>query len=378
MRKTPHVLLDGNQVRLLRDGSEAFPAMLNAIEQAQEEINLEMYWFASDRTGLEFSEALSRAARRGVQVYLVYDAIGSLEANPLMFAAMRRAGVKVCEYNPIAPWRSHFRIARVNHRNHRKVLVVDNRLAFTGGINLGDAWASREAGGQNWRDDMIAVEGPAAAQFRELFFQTWKRFEGSDPDALNRPPPRTPPPRGDAIIRVLANHYLRDRRVIQRAYLRAVFQARRRVYITNSYFLPDRRVLRALLGAATRGVDVRIIVPALCDVLSVKLASQGTYETLLEAGVRIFEMQERGLHSKTAVVDSHWITIGSYNLDHRSWRFNLEINAEIRDAHLAKEMEAQFHRDLGFSKEIHLEEWQKRSTGRRMGERFFYLFRKLL
>lgn len=368
----------GNAVSILHDGEECFPAMLDAIEGAQEEVLLEMYWFHSDRIGMRFANALMEAAQRGVVVRVIYDAVGSWEAEDAMFDAMRNAGCEVHMFNPIAPWRKRFNIGVVNRRDHRKLLIVDGRTFFTGGVNIGDAWAPVEEGGGGWRDDMVLVEGPAATQARAIFLHTWRALGENPRHGDGWRPAAEPVPGADAPVRVLANFYRGDRLGIRREYLRRIRAARRFIYITNSYFVPDRAVRRSLANAARRGVDVRVLLPGEGDVLAIHYASRRLYDWLMRHGITLYEWQRTVLHSKSAVIDGIWSTVGTYNLDHRSWRFNLEVNVAVADPGVGGAMKARFEQDLEHSMPVSRRDWRFRPLSERMVESFFYLFRKLL
>ncbi|MBW2546571.1 MAG: cardiolipin synthase ClsB [Deltaproteobacteria bacterium] len=372
-------LVSGNRVTLLHDGEQAFPAMLEAIAEAKREILLEMYWFASDAVGRQFAEALIVKADAGVRVRVIYDAVGSIQSDRRMFASLRDAGCEVEEYNPIAPWRSRFRIGVVNNRDHRKLLVVDRQVGFTGGVNLGDEWAPVSAGGGGWRDDIIRIEGPAVEQMCDIFDYGWLRIV--EPQALVRhrfgPPIDTGDGQGSR-VRVLANHYFRERRAIRQAYLRRIESARRSVCIANSYFVPDGRIRRVLAQAVERGAEVRVIVPGKSDVPAVRHAARKLYGPLLQAGIQLYEWQGSILHSKTAVIDGRWCTVGTYNLDSRSLRFNLEVTAAVEDAAVAGAMEDRFNEDLEHAKPVSYDEWRRRPLHERMLDNFFYRFRRLL
>ncbi|MEM7138955.1 MAG: cardiolipin synthase [Myxococcota bacterium] len=372
-------LVSGNRVTLLRDGEHAFPAMLEAIEHAEHEILLEMYWFGSDRVGRTFAEALSRRAEAGVSVRVIYDAVGSVQSDGRMFAKMRSAGCEVEQYNPIAPWRRRFRIGVINHRDHRKLLVVDRAVGFTGGVNLGDEWAPVSEGGEGWRDDTIRIEGPAVQQMRSIFVDGWNRItQPQTSDRPSMPAPEHAPDSSGIRVRVLANHFFRDRRAIRRAYLRRIASATRSVRITNSYFIPDARIRRVLRQAAERGVDVRVIIPGKSDSFPARYAARRLYGRLLRAGIRLYEWHRSVLHSKTAIVDGDWCTVGTYNLDYRSWRFNLEVVAAVEDATVAGALERQFNEDLALAHEVSYDDWKRRPVAIRMLDRLFYMFRKML
>ena len=372
-------LVSGNRVTLLHDGKQAFPAMLEAIAEAKREILLEMYWFASDTVGQQFADALVSRAATGVKVRVIYDAVGSIQSDGRMFSRLRDAGCEVEQYNPIAPWRARFRIGVVNHRDHRKLLIVDRQVGFTGGVNLGDEWAPQSAGGAGWRDDTIRIEGPAVEQMCDIFDYGWLRIV--EPQTVAKPRFRPPVDTGDgrgSRVRVLANHYSHERRAIRQAYLRRIESAQRSVCITNSYFVPDGQIRRVLRRAVSRGAEVRVIVPGESDVLAVRHAARKLYGRLLEAGIQLYEWQGSILHSKTAVIDGRWCTVGTYNLDSRSLRFNLEVVAAVEDAAVAGAMEDRFNEDLEHTTPVSYEEWRRRPLHVRMLDDFFYRFHRLL
>lgn len=364
-------MIEGNRVELLHDGEACLAAMLDAIRGAQREVLLEMYWFGSDATGRRFADALSDKARQGVRVCITYDAVGSWEADRGMFDAMRGAGCAVREFNPLRKWRLRWRIG--NRRNHRKQLIVDGRVGMCGGVNLADPWAPISAGGLGFRDDLIVIQGPAVTEMRAIFFTT---FEGRKAArAARREPP--PPAAGSTRVVVLANDARRNRRSIERAYLRGIRAARRRVWIENSYFIPNWLVRRALSRAVKRGVDVRVVLPSKSDVPAVAYATRRLYATLLRHGIRLFEWAESVLHSKTAVVDD-WCTVGTHNLDYRSWIYNLEMNVLVDDAEVSQRLAARIQHAITTSVEVDVQAWKFRPLLERLLEHFFYRFRRLL
>ncbi|MBI2897163.1 MAG: cardiolipin synthase B [Deltaproteobacteria bacterium] len=365
----------GNDVVLLRNGTAAFPTMLDAIASAREQVLLEMYWFGSDGIGRRFARALEDKARDGVEVAVIHDSVGSIDAAPEMFDDMRAAGVRVVEFNPVAPWQRRFRLDRLNRRDHRKILVVDGTIGFVGGINIGDPWHPDPETGACWRDDAIRVEGPAVESLGLLFAHTWV---GQGERPLGRHPTGPAHEGSGTNVRVLGEYGVRNRREIRRAYLYRVWHSRKRVWIANSYFVPDRVVRRALVRAARRGVDVRVLVPAQSDIPAVYYAGRATYDRLMRHGVRIFEWQRNVLHAKTAVVDGLWSTVGSYNLDYRSFRYNLEVSVAIEDEAFATAMEASYEQDFAESAEVRREDFRFRSLSDRLLERVCYFFRKLL
>ena len=382
-RKVHARFIPGNAVRLLRDGLEAFPAMLEAIAQARRQVLLEMYWFDSDFVGRRFTEELSRARRRGVEVAIIYDSIGSIGADRGMFAALEADGAHVLEFNPVAPWRRAFRLSfsRLSRRDHRKILVVDGQVGFTGGINLARQWAPVEQQGGGWRDDMIRIEGPAVTRLSHCFHRVWRRHEQLPAiQHLHATPLSEESGRTQRLlpVRILGERYFRHRHQIATDYASRVYAAEKNVYISNSYFVPDASVRRALVRAAKRGVDVRVIVPAHSDVEPVKFAGRAQYSKLLSAGVRIYEWQKGMFHAKTAVIDGHWCTTGTFNFDYMSLRYNLEVNASVLDSELAAEFERSFCDDLKQSREVEMRDVEQRSVVDRLLENGFYRLRKFL
>jgi cardiolipin synthase A/B len=369
----------GNRVELLRDGREAYPAMLEAIAGAEEQVLLEMYWFDSDRAGRRFADALCAAAARGVETVLLYDAVGSFGVDTGMFDELRHAGVKVAQFGPIAPWRRRFRLDRLTRRDHRKILVVDGEVGFTGGINIADAWLSTDEGGGGWRDDMVRVEGPVVRGLIALVLSAWRRAGGV-------PVSRTRPSHhgsafagpGKQSARVISESYLRNRHQIASAYVSQLYHAKKTAWITNAYFVPDPTVMRALTRACDRGVDVRVLLPAETDVEIVRHASRATWGRLLRHGVRIFEYERSILHSKSAVIDGRWSTIGTFNFDYLSLRWLLEVNLCVLDEEFGSTMQRSFLRDLEQSREVDLRTHRFRPLGDRLLEMILYRFRKFL
>ncbi len=372
----------GNQLRLLRNGSAAFPEMLAAIAGAERQILLEMYWFGSDDIGRKFAAALGAAARRGVETSIIYDAVGSMGTSDAMFVELELAGARVIEFNPIAPWKQRFRLSKLTRRDHRKILIVDGRVGFTGGINIADYWLPLEEGGGGWRDDMVRIDGPAVAGLCDCFALAWARLHGPAlrPTGFFKQPlvVAGPPRLSGQLVRVLGQHFSRTQRQISGAYLHYLRRAKSRIFIANSYFVPDGRILRALSRAARRGVDVRIIVPGQSDVDIVRHASRAVWGRLLRAGVRVFEWDESVLHAKSAVVDSAWSTTGTFNFDYLSLRVNLEVNISVLDARFASALEASFLQDFEQCREVLLADFRYRPLGQRLLELIAYRLRKFL
>jgi cardiolipin synthase len=361
-----------DQVRLLRDGVEAFPAMLEVIANARREVLLEMYWVGADAVGQRFREALAERARAGVKVCVIHDAVGSIGISQSWWRPLTGAGGRVVEYHSISPLDPRFRLERVERRDHRKLLVVDGRHGFTGGINLATPWLSLQQGGTGWRDDMVQVLGEASEELRTLFYRTWRKLTGDSAPVDVRPIAR----RHTRPVWVLASQW-RTRRSIHREYVVRVSRARERVDIANSYFVPDRRVRAALFRAVRNGVHVRVLVPAKSDVPVVQFAVEALFDTLLRHGVEIWALPGAMLHAKTAIIDDEFTTIGSYNLDERSWRKNLEVNMAVEDRAFARHVRGWYERDLESASKIELSTWRDRSMVRRGFEWAAFAMRRL-
>ncbi|MEK7384048.1 MAG: phospholipase D-like domain-containing protein [Elusimicrobiota bacterium] len=357
----------GNRLTLYTRGCDLFAAMAQSIEAARESVHLETYIFGNDDTGRTFAELLAQKARAGVPTRLIFDSVGSIDMNPRLETLMRNAGVKILEYHPVAPWRPRW---AWNKRDHRKILVCDGRTASTGGMNLCHEHAPTELGGQDWPDAHVKVEGPAAHELDRLFREVWFKQKNRWFDSCGSPEEV----RGTSRVRIVGNHEFLRRLVIREAYVNALRAARAEVLIANSYFIPDWRIRRALRQAAKRGVSVRVLVPGVSDIPSVRHAMRATYGSLLTHGVRIFEWQGPMLHAKSVVVDKQWCAVGSYNLDHRSLRHNLEVNLHALDLPLAEELARRFEGALEGSREITLDDWRRRPWAERLQEQFFASF----
>lgn len=376
---SPAIPVGDDVVRLLRDGREAYPAMLAAIAAAEREIVAEFYWFGSDLIGRTFCDALAERARAGVTVRVVFDAFGSRPIDGSMFDALRATGADVRDYHPLFGLQGSQR--RWAFRDHRKLLVCDGRVGFTGGLNIGREWASRESGGDGFRDDMVEVVGPAAEELRNLFYRTWRRVlprkERKDARLLPMVRPIATVPHRP--VWVMANgHGWRARRAIRATYLQWIAEARQSIDIVNAYFVPDRGIRRALVRAAQRGVVVRVMVPESGDVTVVQWAVESQLERLVKQGIRAFAYAGAVLHSKTAVVDDERVTIGSYNLDHRSFRYNLEVNLAVTSPAFAGTVKRSIDRDLEVSVEWTYEVLRNRGPLRRLFGEIALLFARFL
>ncbi|MBI3565634.1 MAG: cardiolipin synthase ClsB [Elusimicrobia bacterium] len=357
----------GNRVSLFVRGKELYPAMAEAIEDAKHTVHLETYIFEGALTGRTFAELLAKKARQGVRVRLIYDSMGSMDVDPTQVTLMRNAGVQTLEYHPVAPWRPRW---AWNKRDHRKVLVCDGRVGFVGGINISDENAPADVGGGDWRDAHVRVEGPAAYDLDRLFRAVWFKQTGRWFESVGDPAAQP----GASRVRIAANSELLKRFVIREAYLNALRAARTEVSIANAYFIPGWRIRRALAQAARRGVNVRVLVPGTSDSASVWYAMRAKYEYLLARGVRIYEWQGPMMHAKAVAVDRQWCSVGTYNLDHRSLMFNLEVNLNVLDRTLAEELSTQFERGLAGSREITPADWRRRPWTERWAESWWSSF----
>lgn len=367
----PEALLCNNLVRLLRHGREAFPTWLTAIDAATTRISMEMYIFNDDTIGNRFAEALIRAVRRGVEVRLLYDSIGCRHAAPGFFEGMRQAGVWAVPYHPYRFWRPRF--WTLIRRNHRKTLVCDGTVAFTGGINVSDCWSPAEEGGADWHDAAVEIRGPGVPAIEAVFLRTWnwrvKRRRRLKTKRLARAAIA-----GRVPLSVIANRELVDRFAIRRAALHAIRASLGRIYLASPYFLPDPGFMRGLCHAASRGVDVRILVPKHSDTQTVDLASRATYARLLPAGIRIFQHNPM-VHTKALLVDDAFVCLGSYNFDHRSLAYNLEMMVTSLDRDHNAEVAALLEADMSASHEVDWKTFRRRSLLTRLLERLAYAFR---
>jgi cardiolipin synthase len=368
----PWFRVGGDEVLYLRDGEEAFPAMLKAIGAAEREVLLEFYWISPGRIGRRFRDALVERASAGVAVRVLYDSVGSRGMSDEWWRPLVFAGGLVHEYHPILPFRGSFTLSHLMQRDHRKILVVDGEIAFTGGINLGDEWLPAADGGAAWRDDGIAVRGKVALEMRALFYRTWRRVTRELAPLGARLGGRR-----DRLVYVLASQR-RRRRSIHGEYLLRIREARRSIDLANAYFVPDFAVRHALYRAVARGVRVRVLLPEVSDVPGVQFAVEALFDRFLDRGIEIHALPPPMLHAKTAIVDGRFVTIGSYNLDERSWRRNLEANLAVVDEPFAAHVTGSFERDLARATRIDRIVWRKRSLVRRGAEWLALSLRELV
>jgi cardiolipin synthase A/B len=370
-------LLLGNQVELLIDGPSTYQAVFAAIEKAREYVLVESFIFeeavAGDR---KLSAVLADARQRGVQVYVIYDAIGSLTTEKEFLEGLRTANIGLCVFNPLNPLDDRF--AGLNHRDHRKIVVVDGEYGFAGGINFSHAYriASKQLKGrgfskqkaidQGWRDTHIGVHGTGAKQLEKLFRETWvsAECEGDIQPAWNDQAVS----RGNTVVQIVPSTPDDEQNLIYTTLLSVLAYAQKSVDVTMAYFVPDDTLENSLKAAAKRGVQVRIILPAYSDFSGVFYAGRAHYHGLLEAGVKLYELDSAFLHSKSIVVDGVWSSVGSTNFDWRSFVHNNEISVCVIDEKFAATMARTFDNDLRESQEITLAAWKKRGVRERLKE----------
>ena len=364
----------GCEVTVLRDGGQTYGAMLEALRAARVSIVFETYILAADHTGDRFKEVLVERARAGVAVRIIYDAVGSFGLSNGFVAELRAAGCEVIDFNPIAPWR---RKMRLSHRDHRKVIVVDNQVGFTGGLNIADDYAAVEDGGVGWHDMHCRVHGPIVLDLARMFRRTWLRCGGSRYPAVT-PPPGATGTGGNAFVRLLDNTLRRSRSTVRRAYTHVIKAARHSVLIQNAYFLPDRGIRRVLVRAAKRGVDVRIVIPGNNDVRMLGWASMYVARALAKRGVKMLRWRGPMMHAKTCVIDGTWSMIGSYNFDAQSRFSNLEVTVEILDAGTSAALVDEFEKDALVCDPFDDAAWKALGWWRRGLAWFGYQFRRWL
>jgi cardiolipin synthase len=362
---TGAAVVPGNRVSILLNGEEIFPAKLAAIRAARRTITYAQYVFEEGAPAADTAEALAERCRAGVRVHVLVDAVGAL-AMPLEYRQlMGDAGCEVVTYRPLEPWT----IDRVNYRNHRRILVVDGRVGFTGGSGTSGKWSGNGRQEGHWRDTDLRVEGPVVAQLQGAFAENWLEATGvalggadyfprsaAAPDGVDAQVVRSSPAGGSVAMYTM--------------FLLAMASARRSIHITNPYFVPDDKMIETLAQAARRGVRVVLLLPGAIDHNLVRQASRAQLGRLLRSGVEIYEYRAAMLHAKTMVIDSRWATVGSTNLDRRSFELNEELNLVIYDAKVARRLEEVFAKDLEQSGPVTYERWRRRGLLARILETF--------
>jgi len=354
----------GNKVTLLFDGPQTMAAMEAAIQGAKSSIHLETYIFDLDPVGQRFAALLMERQRAGVATRIIYDAVGTLRTPQAFFDQLSAAGIALHAFNPVNPLRLEGPW-QPNNRDHRKILVVDGKVAFTGGVNISATYSTsslfrskaRASDTVGWRDTHLQIEGPAVATLQAIFLKTWNAAH-TEPMASEGLFPALPAA-GIKRLRIVASE-ADGQQEIHAMYIDAIQAAKKRIFLTCAYFVPDAAMLDALLQAAQRGVEVRVVLPGVQEGGWVFYAGQSFFAQMLEGGIHIHQMQVAVLHAKTAVVDGRWSTVGSTNMDTRSFLHNSEINVVVVDDAFGAAMEAAFAEDLRDSRELGLDAWRQR------------------
>jgi cardiolipin synthase len=361
-------VVPGNRVDVLLNGKEIFPALLAAIREAEHSITYAQYSYGDGPVAREVAAALAERCRAGVGVRVLLDAIGAFLMPRTLVATMRESGCRVVHARPPDLRRP----VDVNHRNHRRILVVDGRLGFTGGAGVSRLWMGDGRTEEHWRDTDVRVEGPVVEHLQAAFAENWLEATG---EVLTGEAffPR-PGVRGSSPVQVVRSSRERYPHAMYQMYLLAIAAARQSVYLTNPYFVPDAALTRELVRAVRRGVRVVLLLPGTIDHHIVRTVSRGLFGPLLDGGIEIYEYQAALLHAKTMVVDGHWATIGSANLNNRSFSLDDELNVVVYDRAVAGRLEGVFLEDLGHGERIDPVEWRRRSVGTRV---LHYLLRPL-
>jgi cardiolipin synthase len=351
----------GNRIQVLTNGTSFYPAMIEAIKGATRSINLECYIFQPGVIADRFIDAVCERARNGVSVTLVLDAIGSSGVSSRETRRLKDAGARMKFYQPLR-WYS---LARINNRTHRELLIIDGRLAFTGGAGIADWWSGDDTSQPAWRDTMVRVEGPIVAALQGVAAENWLECCGEILTGDQYFPALEPA--GDTVAFVVKSSPA-DRATVSRVTFQLLIEgARHEVLIDTPYFLPDRALRRTLIEAAGRGVRLSIVVPgARTDQRWVRLASRRGYRDLLTAGIRIFEYAPAMLHCKMLIVDDGWAVVGTTNIDNRSFEHNDEVNLAVRDRAIVARLAADHERDVADSREITLDAWKRRPWWEKM------------
>jgi cardiolipin synthase len=348
-------IIAGNSVQGLENGDEIFPAMLAAIRDARQTITFETYIYWSGDIGWVFARALEERARAGIKVHVLLDWLGSQKIDEAMLTEMRASGIEIEHYHPLR-W---YNLGRMNNRTHRKLLVVDGKIGFTGGVGIADPWAGDAQDADHWRDSHYRLEGPAVAQMQAAFMDNWIKTSGKVLQGAEYFPPLAPV--GDALAQVFTSSPSGGGDSMQLMYLLAITAAEYTIDLAAAYFVPDDLTRQAIRSALARGVKVRILVPGKkVDALVVRQASRSEWGELLLAGAAIYEYQPAMFHCKAMIVDSQLVSVGSTNFDNRSFRLNEEANLNVYDKAFAERLEDVFEQDLEQSRRITYESWKSR------------------
>jgi len=357
-------VLGGNRYQVLLNGDQIFPSMLAAIRGARQTINFETYIYWSEAIGKEFADALTERARAGVKVNVLLDWIGSSKMDKALVDEMKSAGVTVLKFHP--PHWSH--LSRLNNRTHRKLLIVDGKIGFTGGVGIAGQWTGNAQDPEHWRDTHFKVEGPVVAQIQSVFMDNWIKATGKVLHSTEYFPNLEPV--GDGYAQMFSSSPTGGSESMELMYLLSITAAQRSIRLSSAYFVPNELARRAMTDALKRGVKLQIITPGEhTDADTVRHASRATWGELLAAGAEIYEYRPTMYHCKVMIVDELMVSTGSTNFDERSFRLNDEANLNIYDAQFAREQVAIFEADLARSRRITLAEWKERPFTERLAER---------
>ena len=373
-------LTKGNRVTLLVNGPATYAAMFDAVRNARDHINIETFTMEDieDERGNKFADLLLQKQQEGVQVNLIYDSVGSHTTPAAFFQRLRDGGIAVVEFNPVNPFkaRGKWRLAKLDHR---KIMIVDGHVAFTGGVNISQVYSSGPSAHREgtdaqtpWRDTDVKIEGPAVAEFQKLFLDTWNKQEGAKLAMRNYFPDIKE--QGNALVGVLGSTPGEANRITFIMYVAAITFAENSLHMTNAYFVPDHQTVKALTEAAKRGVDVRIVLAGTTDENMAQLAGEYFYSRLLKSGVKLYKRRNALLHAKTLVIDGVWSTVGSTNMDFWSFSSDDEVNAVILSREFALEMENMFAGDLAESDQVRWQEWKERPLSLKVKEWLSHLF----
>lgn len=366
-------LIGGNSVTALYDGDQIFPPMLAAIRGARETINFESYIYWSGDIGRQFADALSARARAGVQVHVLLDWVGSAKMDAALIDELKRAGVQVYRFHPP----SWYDLGRLNNRTHRKLLIVDGTIGFTGGVGIAPSWTGHSQDPDHWRDSHFEVRGPVVGQMQAVFLDNWIKVSGEVLHGAAYFPLIAPI--GDVRAQMFSSSPTGGSESMELMYLMAITAASKTIDLSAAYFVPDSLTRKALLAAMKRGVRLRVIVPGRhIDSETVRLASKGGWGDLLAAGATIAEFEPTMFHCKVMIVDGLMVSVGSTNFDNRSMRLNDEATLNVMDAGFAAAQEVKFEADLARSVPMSLAEWQRRPWQEKAGEWMAALFKSQL
>lgn len=347
--------LEGNDVKTLNNGDEIFAAMLQAIKGAEKTITFETFIYWNDSIGIEFAEALSERARAGVKVHVLLDWLGSVKMDEKQLDQLKRAGVEIQRYHE--PHWSH--LPRLNNRTHRKILAIDGKLGFTGGVGIADQWRGDARNPQEWRDSHYQVTGPAVAQLQAVFMDNWIKAQGRVLHGELYFPALKPT--GQHKAQIFSSSPTGGSDSMQLMYMMSITAAKQSIDISSAYFVPDELTMATLISAAKRGVKIRIITPGEhIDTETVRKASKADWGKLLEAGIKIAEYKPTMYHCKIFIADNQFVSVGSTNFDNRSFRLNDEANLNIYDSVFASEQTKTFNEDWSHSHQITYQEWANR------------------